>query len=230
MSAGDLQNLTVVQARFTARVDGSKREINVKDPTKGRYLVLRLRADKGDGEDRIWAHDFVLSYTHPANGEEDRAVIKGIGAASSRDDVGIEEFQLGEEPYVTVKGSDVEFGLVAYVEPDVTDVALCRVGAAPLPYHIGTERLFSVWVTSNTDPDRGAKVADDLRAAGYHVDAVTLLKEDAVGVKVIYAKGRETEGHAVADRLAAFLAVTPTVVEREDSVMAEYDVLVWLGK
>lgn len=230
MSAGDLQNLTVLQHRFAARVDSSKRAIQVKDVTKGRYLILRLRAEKGDGDDQISAHDFSLSYTHPADGQQDRAAIKGIGLASSHDDMGIEEFDLGDDPSVIVKGSDVEIGLVAYIEPDVTDVAICRTGADPLPHQIGAERPFSVWVTSNSDPDRAAKVADDLRAGGYHVDTSDGLTKDATGVRVIYAKGRETEGRALAARLANLLGADPAVVEREDSMMAEYDILVWLGK
>lgn len=230
MSAGDLKDLKVLQHRFTARVDGPSSARLINDVSKGRYLVLRLRAEKGDGEDRIWAHDFVVAYTHPGNGQEDRAATKGIGAAFSSDDMGLHDFSLGDEPYVVVKGSQVDIGIFAYVEPDVTDVEICRVGAAPLPYHIGDKRPFSVYVVSNSGPERSAKVAEDLRADNFSVDTAGGLNESAVGVRVIYAKGREAEGREVAARVGNVLGTTPTVVVREDNMTSEYDVLVWLGK
>jgi len=146
--AAQLRDLRIVGHHFTISICGVPQQLGVKDPTVGRWLVLKLTAT-ADGQARLFSHDFVLRYHH-ADGTEDRASCDGIAECETDKPGEFNVFRTNTEPSVTLQGPRLYFGLAAYVESDVKEIELCRVGGSmPLRYHIGSRRPFSVYVTTN---------------------------------------------------------------------------------
>jgi len=229
LPASELREVKILGHHFCTRLDTPTGHVASQDPAKARIIILRVSAEKGPGEARIWAHDFVLRYTHP-NGDEDRTSLDAISDAAGEPEGSVGTFHNPEEPSISVKGEEIVLGLSAFLENDVTDIELCRMGAPPTPYHVGKERQMSVYVTSNIGLQKAVNIAADLKKADYYVVTNEALDKDTKGTRVIFAPAAEAQGREIAARLANLLGANPEVKPRGEDIATDYDVLVWLGK
>lgn len=226
--AARLRDIRIEKHHFTTEVRGLPRTFGVKDPGKGRWMVLTVSA-AADGEVKLFSHDFVLRYRH-RNGSEDRASCDGIAECDADEPTKINYFVTGSEPRITLSGPRVYFGLTACVEGDVQEVELCRAGTdASVRYRVGTDRSYSVFLTINTGENDGlSDVSGALTSAGYNVLTSTGLKKGTRGATIYYAPKAETAAREVSQRLMSQFDIVAAV--KEHGFMSDHDIVVWLGE
>lgn len=231
--AGELQDFEVIRHHFTTsnirrhRKEATQTEV-VLDPSESRFIILKLSATVPEDNARIYVHDFRLGYFH-RDGKEGRRECKAIAFCETREpgDFGI--FHSGIEPYVLANQGKIYFGLAAVIESDVETINIYRVGAKePLSYYIGSERLYSVLISTNIDdPEMLTAVKEIIKAGGYSVHVSTELSKDTIGTIIHYAEKAETQAREISQRLMIKLRAIPKV--KELHLFAVHDIVVWLG-
>jgi hypothetical protein len=227
--AGELQDFEVIGHHFTTSISTAFRNLGIKDPSKGRYIVLKLAGRPAGGTSSLFANDFVLVYSHK-DGSEDRASADAIGEADTPEPGEFKMFYAGDVSRIQVKGgSRFYFGLVFYIEPDVESIDIHRLGSRPLRYRVGSDRKYSVFVTTNTGPRVLSGAKELLDQGGYHVTQLSEgLARGTSGTTIHYAKRAESQAREISQRLMAKLNVVPTLKEME--LISEQDIVVWFGK
>ncbi|MBN2310796.1 MAG: hypothetical protein JXR94_17615 [Candidatus Hydrogenedentes bacterium] len=227
--AAKLKNPEIIGHYFTTGIRGPLRQLGVKDPDVGRWVVLLVRAS-ADDELTLFSHDFILRYFLDS-GAEERSTCDGIAEVDPETKLVEGLFDTKTEPRLTAGPGTVVFALANYIEAEVEDINLCRVGTGgSLPYKVGSQRPTSVFVTTN---DKDTKRLDALKAAlekgGYYVATSSSLTDSATDIKVTYQANAEAAAREISQRIMTELSVSPTVEEME-GISTSYDVLVWVGK
>lgn len=227
MTAGELQNLKVVKHYFsTSIVTNNQKIIWTTDPAKGRYLVLTLSAD-APATAWLFASDFVLSYFR--NGDEDRAICAAIGIAQ-REDMRDVLFYAGTNPAVRVVQGKIYFALAFLIESGVDAVTIQRINGNPMAYHIGRERLYSVFIATNTSSQQLlTAVGNAVEDGGYKVvDVSDELVKEVSGTVIYYNEQSEREARDISQRLMVKFGFVPVL--KKTSIMTAFDIIVWLGE
>lgn len=228
VTAGELQNLKIIGHHFTTTIASGIRTVSTTDPSKARFLVLKVAAVVPGKSAVAFAPDFVLVYSH-ADGSEDRATCDAIGEASTGTPGEFSAFHIGTVPRLTLPGGQVYFGLAFLVEPDVVSVELHPLGGPPMSYSVGPDRKYSVYLTTNTNPKLLSDVQKVIQEGGYQVTAATgQLNQEQTGVIIHYADKAESEAQEISQRLTTQLKLTPTLKKME--LISEVDIVIWLGK
>ncbi|MBM4039938.1 MAG: hypothetical protein FJ290_15655 [Planctomycetes bacterium] len=185
--AGDLTGMRIVAHQFAAHLTGPNKHSSINDPSKARFLILKVTAKAPLGGTRVWAQDFVLVYHH-TDGSEDRSRCHGIAEVDYKSvpEGDIRFFRNGDVGSVTCEGQDARFALAFYVEPDVRTVQLHPIGGQPLVYDIGHSRPYSVAIVTNCAPERLPKAKAAAQQAGLQVVQVSSgLRHDETGVTIM---------------------------------------------
>lgn len=228
ITAGNLQDLKVVGYHFTTRIASPTRMRFANDPAKGRYIVLKLAATVQKDDAVIFAPDFVLAYSHQ-DGREDRADCSAIGTAETSAPGEYDQFGVGSVPSITMNHGKGYWGLGFFIEPDVETIEIHRIGAEPLIYRIGTDRSYSVFITTNIDAKVLSEAKDVIERGGYYITrASENLVKDQRGITIHYAEQAESQAREISQRLMAKFGVVPTLKKME--LVSEVDIVVWLGK
>ena len=228
----EMQNLKIEGHYYTTAISSSYSTVSVKDPLKARYLVLVLSATFTKNEGKIFGRDFSVRYFH-RDGNEDRSgndaiVISDTTQPEKVFDLG--EFQTRTYSAIKPKSGKNRFALAFAVEPDVEDIELYRLGVAvPLPYHIGTDRLYSIFLSTNSDKKALVRAKAVIQQGGYNVlNASEDLNKEVTGITIHYSEQAESQAREISQRLMTELGKTPKI-EKMALVVAS-DIVVWLGK
>jgi len=226
ISASDLSGLEVVGHHWSTAIRTPNKMLGVKNPEMGRWIVIRFSAKSPQNQALLFANDFLLKYSH-ADGKEDRATVDAI--AAMEDPHFINAFNAANVPRVTVGQGQIYFALAAYLEGDVDKIEIYRTGlAAPLTYQVGTQRLFSVYVTTNQGEAAVAKAAPVIKQAGFDVFTSVKLAPQTTGNTIHYMQHAEAQARKLAQALESGLGLTFELKKCE--LVSEMDIVVWLGK
>lgn len=228
--ASELRDVKIIGHHFSSEVRTMVNRLGVRDPSKGRWVVLKLSARVPKDEAVIFSHDFILRYFHNG-GREDRTTCDGICTAKTVDPGDFGVWHGGVEPRVTVHRGLVYLGLAAYIEPDVTSIELARVGTGDVVRHrIGGSRPYSVFITTNADPRTLEKAKRTIQTGGYRVTGASNgLRGKETGITIHYAENAESQARDISSRLMLGLNVAPRL-KKYEGMVSEVDVVVWLGE
>jgi hypothetical protein len=195
--AGDLGDVTVMRHFFSTGIRGSGRYVGVKDPAKGRMLLLVVSAKVPPEMKTFHAVDWVLVYRH-SGGAADRANCDGI-AIAEKQGASIGTFHLGDTARVQAPSGTAHFAVAFLVEPDVREVELYRIGVpTPIIYNVGSERQYSIFITTNAETDVMDRGRNSIVRGGYNVVEVSHgLNKDTRGVHILYQKNAETPAREI---------------------------------
>ena len=228
MVAGDLKSVRMVGHHFTTAVTSTKRRVSVKKPGSSRYVVLKLSARLSGDDRKVFVPDFLLSYFH-ADGKEDRAVPSALCRAKTmkigeRDICSVSKFG-----WVKLHQGRTYFILAFIVESDVQDISLHIAGQkTPLRYNIGSDRPYSVYVSTSRSSSILPDVRDTITAGGYQVVRTsTGLNKTIKGIVINYTKGAEVQAREISQRLMTQLGEAPKL--KKMNLATDKDVIVWIG-
>jgi len=229
MVGGDLKSIRIVGHHFATAVTSTKRRVSVKKPASSRYVVMKLSARFSTDDRKVFAPDFMLRYYH-ADGKEDRAVPSALCRAKTS--------QIGERDICSVSKygwvkmtRGQTYIIVAFiVESDVEDVSLYIAGkTTPLRYNIGSDRPYSVYVSTSRSSSILPDVRDTITAGGYQVVRTsTGLNKTIKGIVINYTKGAETQAREISQRIMTKLGEVPKL--KKMNLATDKDVVVWIGK
>lgn len=227
-TASELDGLTVVGHYFSTKVNNGRRYLGVKDPKKMRMVILKLRASVAEKSSVIFATDFVVAYRH-RNGLEDRANCAAI-AKAPQEGLKTDNFLIGPTARLSIAQGSQYFAVLFAIEPDVEAVDLYRLGdAVPLHYKLGSERPYSVYISTRADPSVESKICVGVKKGGYQITGVShKLSTTQSGFSVHYKEMAETEARDIAARLTLQLGEAPKLVKED--VVTPYDIVIWFGK
>jgi hypothetical protein len=142
----------------------------------------------------------------------------------------LQEFAIGNFSWLKVKSGQSRFALAFYIEPDVEVVDLYRLGVAePLTYRIGTDRLDSVYITTNIDAQTLLQAREVIEKGGYNVvNTSELLSEEEKGITIHYREQAESQAREISQRLMIEFGQTPTL--QKMSLITDVDIVIWLGE
>jgi len=226
----ELQHLSVIDHYFTTAISNGLRKIFTKDASKGRYIVLKLAATLQKDEGKIFTNDFALRYFH-SDGSEDRTDCDAIAIAKTAKPGESGRFAMGSSgASIRVNRGKVYFCLAFFIEKDVDKIDIYRLGIAePLTYHIGTDRLYSVFVCTNKDSHILSEAVEVIKAGGYRVvETSKNLPRETKGTTILYRDQAESQAREISQRLMTKLGVVPTL--KKMKLISDNDIVVWLGK
>lgn len=224
-----LKDLRVVGHQWTTRIAGiPHRTVNVINPVKSKFLILRMSATIDRAGSPVFGPDFVLVYQH-ADGRQDRASAVGIAKIDMNPSPDIRLFNLSRDGGVKLGPGASHFAVAFLVESDVETVDLYRIGMQPIVYQIGRQRPYSIAITTNSDPSLLAKVKALAEQKGFQVTrAGETLNKSIKGVTVHYARNAKAAATEFSELLKSKLGLHPKLEKM--SLACEFDVCVWLGK
>lgn len=227
LTAAELQDVQVIGHHFTTEISTGSKRLFLKDASKGRYIVLKLTATvQEDG--KIFTNDFALRYFH-SGGKEDRAECEAIASAETAEIGKFGKYFTGNAAWMRLDNGQVYFGLVFFIEQDVNTIDIHRIGIVePLTYRIGSDRLYSVYVTSNSATEILGAAEEVIGKGGYYVNTSQGLNEEETGVTIHYRAQAESQAREISQRLMMKLEVVPTL--KKMAMISEFDIVVWLGK
>jgi hypothetical protein len=228
--ASELKDLRILNHYFTTAVCDGNKILYVNDPSEARYVVLKLAAtlDKEDG--KLYVNDFALKYYHE-DGKEDRAQCKAIGACETPDLGEYGEFVISNEAgYLNVEKGIIYFELIFFIEEDVTTIELYRLGYnLPIIYTIGSDRLYSIFISSNSGYETLSKVKKVIEQGGYLVTSTSdALSEDEEEITIHYQEQVENQAREISQRLMITLERTPKLEKM--NLITQNDIVIWLGQ
>jgi len=230
MVAGDLEDLKIITHFFTNRIANPRLTLQLKDPSKTRFLGLLVSVDLKKGDGKIFTNDFVLRYFH-ADGTEDRTQCEAIGIAKTPDMGTIEDIAIGANAAaIKLNKGKGYLALFFNIEPDVNTVELYRIGTTmPIIYNIGAKRPFSVYITTNTESYNLTEIKRVIEEGDYQVTAISReLSKDTTGVTIHYVKQAESQAREISQRLMTKFGIVPQLKAME--LVSEFDIVIWLGK
>ncbi len=224
-----LKDLSIVNYHFTTRISNGRRIIYTKNPSSGRYVVMKLAATLEKNEGKIFTNDFVLKYFH-SNGKEDRSQCEAIAIAETPELGDFSSFAIGSNgAWAKMNKGKIYFGVVFFIEPDVELVELYPIGRKPLTYRIGSDRLCSIHISTNRDSNLLLKAEKVIREGGYHIVGLSKkLAKDITGTTIHYADKTEAQAREISQRIMTELGIVPTL--KKMRLITEVDIVVWFGK
>jgi hypothetical protein len=227
ITADRLEEFKIVGAHFTTRIHTGSRRLSTTDADKGRYLVLQASA-LVEEDTHVFAPDFVLVYRLP-DGREERAECDAIATAKVDEPGDIGTFAAGTAPRLRVRPGRLGLALAFFVEPGVKTVEIHRIGGPPSEYEIGTDRTYSVFLTTNAGTEVLGQAAAVIESGGYKIThRSTSLAAKEEDITIHFAEKAELPAREISQRLMTTLGIPPTVKKAE--LVGEVDVVVWLGK
>jgi len=226
-----LQNLRVEGQFFTTCLRNHQRRVWVKDPNEARYLVMVCSATvPTDG--RLRTPDFTLRYKH-SDGKEDRSRCTGISVSNTHDPKDIYDlgtYAIGDYSSIAIDKGRRIFALAFYVEADVREIQVYRLGVAePLVHRVGATRQYSVFVTTNGDIAQSNKARKTIEQGDYQVVRVSDgLVADQTGITIHYMEGAEAQAREISQRMMIAFGRTPKLEKME--LASDQDIVVWIGK
>lgn len=228
ITVSELQDLRIIGHHFTTAISTGTRTMSIKDPSKGRYIVLKLAGTLQKGEGKVFTNDFMLTYFH-SDGKEDRNECGAIAKAETGEIGEFSKCVTGNGAWISLNSGKVYFGLVFYIEPDVDTIDIHRIGIVePLTCRIGSDRLYSVFVTTNSDPKILARAEEVIRKGGYYVMTSQELVKEQMGITIHYGEQAESQAREISQRLMTKTGIVPTL--KKMALISEFDIVVWLGK
>jgi len=228
ITAGELKDPRPVCHHFTTAIRTGLRVLGTKDPSKGRFVVIKVSATVPKDDTVVFGSDFTLVYTH-ANGREDRARLDAIAKADSAKPGDYGRFIGGEEPRLEVDSGLRHFGLAFWIEPDVQSLEIHVLNGKPMTYRVGSDRMCSVFLTTNADPSVLPQVKKLLEAGGVRVVGLSQgLTKGTTGITIHYADKMESQARELSQRLMMKFKKSPTL--KKMKLVSEVDIVVWLGK
>jgi hypothetical protein len=223
---GELPELKVLSHHWTSRLASDDTTSTVDHPDSARFLVLKLSANLS-ASDVVFGDDFVLVYRHP-DGSEDRAATHAMASAATAEPGEFESFFLGKSPRRRADSGPVYFGLAYVVESDVETIEVHPIAGRALPYRIGADRPYSLYISTNQSADvlPGARRAAEA-AVLQVVGASTSLDAEKTGATLHYAPAAEDAARELAARLHADLGLSVDLQPME--LIADSDLVLWLG-
>jgi len=223
---GELPELKILSHHWTSRISSEDLTTTVDHPDAARFLILKLAANL-KSKDVIFGNDFVLVYRH-ADGQEDRANCRIMANADTAEPGEFGPFLIGDSPRVDDEPGPVFFGLAFVVQADVESVEVHPIGGSPLAYGIGSDRPFSVYISTNQSPELLPRARRLAESAGLQVVNVSSsLAPEKTGAVVFYSPASEDVARDLAARLQSELGISPDVQPME--LISELDLVVWLG-
>ncbi len=224
----ELKDLKVVGHFRTTRVAGTRRSSSIKDQSKFRVLILKLAATVREDDAVVFTPDFVLAYYH-RNRREARATCRGIAKAKTPSPGETGTFSVGRVLRLKMGPGQVYFALAFSVAPDVEMVELHRIGGQPVTYSVGTDRPYSVMISTNAHPELLSQVKELAEQAGLQATYLsTKLNKKKTGTTIHYTKHSESAARELSQRLMTKLRIVPTL--KKIKLAAKVDMVVWLGK
>ena len=108
-------------------------------------------------------------------------------------------------------------------------VELHRIGGQPVTYSVGTDRPYSVMISTNAHPELLSQVKELVEQAGLQVTYLsTKLNKKKTGTTIHYTKYSESAARELSQRLMTKLRIVPTL--KKIKLAAKVDMVVWLGK
>jgi len=227
ITAGELKNVEVVSHYFTTSIITDNRmQILTKDTSSGRYLVMKLSAIS-PSETILFADDFALAYSRGSKSEE-RADCDAIGIIDVANDA--KSLYAGNSPRIIVGQGKVNFMLVFWIEPDVNEVIVHRVNGSGVKYNIGTDRPYSVYITTNTGSDNVISEAVKIIKDGDYdvVSASNGLIKDEDDIIIHYNEKAESAAREISQRLMTKFNFIPKLEKMK--LITEFDIVIWLGQ
>lgn len=228
--ASQLEDLKVLNHYFSTALCDGKKIIYVEDPSSGRYVIIKLAAKYNGDDEKLYVNDFALRYFHD-DGKEDRAQCKAIGSCETPDLGEYDEFVISNEAgFLKVERGVIYFELIFFVEDDVNKIELYRLGYEyPLTYYLGSDRLYSVYISSNIGNEALYKAKNAIEQGGYLVSSTsTSLSEDEEGITIHYQEQAESQAREISQRLMLIFGKTAKLEEM--NLITQNDVVVWLGE
>ncbi|MCK6622041.1 MAG: hypothetical protein HUU32_09405 [Calditrichaceae bacterium] len=121
------------------------------------------------------------------------------------------------------------FGVAFIIENDVEAIEICRIGTSEtLRYNIGSDRFYSVYLTTNSSTAILASAEQVIKDGGYFVVTSQRLDQTEKKVTIYYQDNVESQAREISQRLIAKLGVIPKLKKME--LITEFDIVVWIGK
>ncbi len=229
IGSGEIRDVAVVGHHFATSVASRTRRVSAKDPDRSRMVVIKLKMTVPDNGTKLFTSDFALAYQR-GDGKEARSGANAICAANTAE-VGEERgCAVGTGSTWTRLSSGRRYvALSFFVQSDVREVTIYRLGAPdPVAYRIGIERPVSVFITTNDDSERMAKIEQAVTAGAYQVVRTSeRLTSKHKGVLIHYASGAETHAREISQRIMQVTGDVPTL--KPMRLATTKDVVIWLG-
>ncbi len=222
-----MSDLSVVSHHFTTSISSGRNRLTVTDPGEGRYIVLLMKGSFSSNGGRVFTYDFLLRYTR--NRLERRGACRAIAPGDTSGAPAFGRFLVGYGSFISADEDTRYFGLACYIQPNTSTVEIFRMGAADrVNYRVGSDRPYSVFVTTNRPRATMTNAVQAIESGGYQVKTSTRLRASTKGITIHYTQKAETQAREIAQRLMTALDVVPTV--KKMSLASTHDVVVWLGK
>ncbi|MCK5616363.1 hypothetical protein KAR91_81630 [Candidatus Pacearchaeota archaeon] len=230
MMASDLQNLRIIGYHFTTSVSSDKSSYYSKNPLNSRIVVFKFSAKTSSNDGVMFLNDFLLRYFHD-NGKEDRtSAIRICSAETSL--IGEENNCLvSKSGWIKIGTGDVLFTVAFFLENEIKNVEIHRFGnAEAMHYSIGSERPYSIFISTNQGTESIAEIIKVIKTGGYRVlRSSNNLDPKAEGITIYYAKSVEVQAREISQRIMTKTSIAPTIKESSFS-NADSDVVIWIGK
>jgi len=228
ISAGELKNFKVIGHHFTTSFTNGKRYSRVKKPSEARMIVIKLAVKAPSDDSKIFINDFVLQYFHQ-DGKEDRAKCSAICRAKTEKLGENKGCGMGNGAWIRLDKKSKYLSLMFFLENDVKSVDISRTDAPPLTYRVGSDRTYSVFISTNQKENVLSEIEKVIRAGGYQITRTsTSLPKEEKGIIIHYAEGAETQAREISQRIMIKTNVAPEVKKME--LISSNDIVVWIGK
>jgi hypothetical protein len=229
----EMQNVNIEGHFFTTEIANSQRTTFITDPSQARYiiLILSLTLEKGDG--KIFPADFMLRYFYNDNSEMHHAceAITVVEAQASENLYDLGEFSIGGTSWITGHCGKNRIAISCPVAAGIDSIDLYLLGnPEPLTYRIGTDRLYSVFITTNNDDAKTLLRAKKIiQKGGYNViETSNGLVGEKEGITIHYRERAESQAREISQRLMTEFGKTPEI--KKMTLIAYVDIVIWLGK
>ncbi|MFH1320147.1 MAG: hypothetical protein ABII90_05765 [Bacteroidota bacterium] len=234
MIAGELKDVRIQSHYFTTQVNGKiseeeGRARSTNNPSNARYLILIIKAKVPDKIDTIAAREFTL-FSRSSDNKEQRSTCMGITGARPDGSV-LGNFYLTDifnEPGVIIKGPDITFALLFFVDNYTSSYTLYRTGTSESVSFNVESRKFSVLIGTTSFPQNEVmEIRKAIENSGCSVFSANDLT-NAEGITIIYMPHAETAAREISQRLGTKLNTITKL--KETDLFSSYDIVILIGR
>lgn len=231
-TVSELKNVQIEGHYFTTAITSRTRRASAKDASNARYVVLVLSGTLDKGEGKIFGTDFTLR-NFENDGSESRSKCSAIARSKTPTPRGIFDlnpFLVGQLSWIKVHSGQNRIALASMVGSDVETIDLYLLGVSePLTYRIGTDRPYSVFITTNLDKKTLLEAKKVVEKGGYQVTDVSEgLAKKETGITIHYSAQAENQAREISQRLMIAFGKAPSLQKMK--LVTDVDIVIWLGK
>lgn len=232
--ASDIGNLKIKGYHFSSQIigvtsSGKAVRIFAKNPSKFRYLILKLKGKFQNDLKVLWGREFVLRYK-----KKNLDIIEECDGVTTMKKSGITNMfhvgNSGTDIAMKLKGNRAGlFALAFFVPNNITKITLEQVGTeitneCTLPQ----EKQYSIFLATNSLSSASLnKITKLLENGGYNVIASKHLAKSEKQFTIMYAPGVENVAREISQRFMTKYNIVAKL--KPINVLSSSDIVIWIG-